>query len=89
MRERFMGDVYYYTALPWGGEGRGVGKKEQNIPFPLPLLWLYRSHIGGGDLCLNESSHGRCVFVKKHSIYLRWNKQYTREKVCLKKCKYK
>lgn len=23
MRRRFMGDVYYYTALPRGGEGRG------------------------------------------------------------------
>lgn len=47
VRGRFMGDVYYYTALPQGGEGRGVGRERQNIPFPLPLLWLYRSHTGG------------------------------------------
>lgn len=51
MRGRFMGDVYYYIALPQGGEGRGVEKERQNIPFPLPLL-------GGGGLCLAASSRG-------------------------------
>lgn len=53
---RFMGDVYYYTALPQGGEGRGVGRERQNIPFSLPLLCLYRSHTGGGELCLSAGS---------------------------------
>lgn len=56
VRGRFTGDVYYYTALPQGGEGRererGVGREKQNIPFSLPLLCLYRSHTGGGELCL-------------------------------------
>lgn len=54
---RFMGEVYYYTALPRGGKGRGVGRKRQNIPFPLPLLlpiqkphrgWRALSQEGGG-----------------------------------------
>lgn len=58
MRRRFMergvgaeGGLYYYTVLPRGGEGRGVGTERENIPFPLPLLCLYRSHTGGGELC--------------------------------------
>lgn len=42
-----MGDVYYYTALPRGGEGRGVERKRQNIPFPLPLLLpIQKPHRG-------------------------------------------
>ena len=33
-----MGDVYYYTALPQGGEGRGVGRKGKTFPFPFLFL---------------------------------------------------
>lgn len=65
VRGRFMGDVYYYTALPQGGEGRGVGRERQNIPFPLPLLGLYRSHTGGEELCPAASRRRgsrRCCF---------------------------
>lgn len=28
MRRRFMGDIYYYTALPRGGEGERGGARE-------------------------------------------------------------
>lgn len=54
MRGRFMGDVYYYTELPQGGEGRGVGRERQNIPLSLPLIqkphrgWRALSHSHGG-----------------------------------------
>lgn len=58
VRGRFTGDVYYYTAQPQGGEGRGVGRERQNIPFSLPLQCLYRSHTGGGELCLTAGSRG-------------------------------
>lgn len=75
MRRRFMGDVYYYTALPGGGEGRGVGTERQNIPFPLPLLRLHRSHKeegggGGGDLCVPErwGRQGSCFCGRKMSL---------------------
>lgn len=34
-----MGDVYYYTALPQGGEGRGVGR-ERGKTFPFPFLFF-------------------------------------------------
>ena len=41
---------------------RGVGREKQNIPFSLPLLCLYRSHTGGGELCLAaaEEAGGSC-----------------------------
>lgn len=40
-----MGDVYYYAVLK--EEGGGGRRRDQNIPFPLPLLQLYRSWGGG------------------------------------------
>lgn len=73
MERRFMegGGIYYHTALPQGGEGRGVGTERENIPFPLPLLCLYRSHTGGWRslfLCLKELSlQGRCYTAEKSS----------------------
>lgn len=31
---RFMGDVYYYTVLPRGGEEDGWGERGKTVPFP-------------------------------------------------------
>lgn len=70
VRGRFMGDVYYYTALPQGGEGRGVGRERQNIPFPLPLLWLHRSHAGGRRAL-------SLPWRRQEMLVLYWNVEYS------------
>lgn len=81
---RFMGEVYYYTALPRGGKGRAVGRKRQNIPFPLPLLlpiqkphrgWRALSQEGGG-----MGGGGWGGVAQKRCLELRWNKQRVRMK---------
>lgn len=54
-----MGDVYYYTALPRGDEGRGAERKRQNIPFPLPLLLpIQKPHRGWRALSPEEGGEG-------------------------------
>lgn len=46
MKGRFMVDVYYYTALPQGGEGRGVGRERKTFPFPF-LFFAYTEATQG------------------------------------------
>lgn len=64
VKGRFMGDVYYYTALPRGGEGRGVERKKQNIPFPFLSSCPYRSHTGWRALSPEE---GEGVFLDRNA----------------------
>lgn len=75
---RFMGDVYYYTALPRGDGGRGAERKRQNIPFPLPLLLpIQKPHRGWRALSPEEG--GRGGFTQERCIELGWNKHGARK----------
>ena len=70
-----MGDVYYYTALPRGGEGRGVERereaKHSLSSFPPAYTEATR---GGGELCLRRGGGGG-VFAQKRGFELRGNKR--------------
>lgn len=50
MRGRFTGDVYYYTALPQGGEGRererGGEREAKHSLFPSSSVPIQKPHRG-------------------------------------------
>lgn len=67
---------------PRGGQGRGVERRRQNIPFPLPLLLpIQKPHRGWRALSPDEwggMEGGRGVFAQKGCMELRWNKHCAR-----------
>lgn len=74
VRGRFMGDVYYYTALPQGGEGRGVGRESQNILFsPSSSLPIQKPHRGWRALSQQRRRQGKLFF-------LRFNVEFSRDR---------
>ena len=67
MRGRFTGDVYYYTALPQGGEGRErEGWGERSKTFPSPFLFCAYTEATQGVESFVSRPHrrqGEVVFV--------------------------
>lgn len=65
VRGRFMGDVYYYTALPQGGEGRGVGREAKHSLSPSSSLATQKPHRGAKSFVSAVEEAGDVGFVLK------------------------
>lgn len=75
------GDLWgtFITTQRCPGETKEEGRRERGKTFPFPFLsvCLYRSHTGGGELCLRR--RGRGGFTQERCIELGWNKHGARK----------